>query len=331
MAAVRRTLGTEAWDMRCNRGMTWAELLIAVMLVAVIAAFILPVIAQYTNGDRRRHDMATEMNMRQISYGILQYMQDNEEKLPRAGWDCLDSSSDKSFKRGDSNQCGGNGWQDVIGPYVNSKSIFLNPDDKSEAGDGPWGAGTGTDFNTTDGNFSILYNDLLAHKMPTTRTGYADPAHQNKHADGFQLSEIRDPSQCLMICEGHGGWDRCSTKTPPTLAVTDWTGSTDLQNKWHHDYTITGNCTFLMATSAYSGLVMIRKGLPFYESGGGNVAYVDGHCGFKLYSTATGLPALCKSLPWTEVMDPKQRNVKADSCRDPDNPLPGGWGGGNWF
>ena len=319
-----------------KKGFTLIELLVVIAIIAILAAILFPVFAQVRNKARAT---AGEMNIRQISYGILQYMQDNEEKGPRAGYDCRNQADttpgdNTLFQVGGGNQCGGDGWQDVIGPYVKSKTIFVSPGDQSEIGEGPWGGGTGTTGTYTDGQFSLLYNDLLAHKMPARTTGgavgFAAPDQQDPRSDGLPLSAIADPTQCLLICEGHGGWDKASA-VDANNTVTDWTGSTDIQNKWHHEFSVSGNCDFFMSATSYDGMAFVRIGLPFYN-GGGNVAFVDGHQAFKLYSSAAGLPAVCKSLPWPATMDPSQRKKdSADSCRDANNPLPGNWTNPNWF
>jgi prepilin-type N-terminal cleavage/methylation domain-containing protein/prepilin-type processing-associated H-X9-DG protein len=316
-----------------KKGFTLIELLVVIAIIAILAAILFPVFAQVRNKARAT---AGELNIRQVSYAVIQYMQDNEEKAPRAGYDCLNNTTDPTiFAVGEGNQCGGDGWQNVIGPYVKSKTIFISPGDQSQVGEGPWGGGTGNDFNTTDGQFSLLYNDLLAHKMgtksgSTSDPGYADPADQTIPADGLPLAAIKDPTQCLLLCEGHGGWNKVGGAPPAAIVVTDWTGSTDLQNKWHHEYTVSGNCDQFLSAVAYSGESFIRIGLPFYN-GGGNVAFIDGHQAFKLYSGANGLPALCKSLPWPQTMDPSQLGANKDSCRDTNNPLPALWTNPNWY
>ena len=317
---------------RNQTGISGPQLLISLLILGFLVVFVIfPFIAVLVNKSKNPQTVIGEMNIRLVSYGIIQYMQDNDQKLPRAGLDCLDHSSDpKIFKRGERNQCGGNDWQDAISPYVKGRSVFVSPADKSDVGGGPWGGGTGTNLKASDGHFSLLYNDLLSHAMPTKSGGYADPAHEDKRANGLKLAEITSPYECILLAEGHGGWDKCSTKTPPLLVATDWTGSTDLQNKWHHDYTISGNYTGFMSIADYSGVVTIQHGLPFYN-GGGNVAFVDGHQQFKQYSDPHGSPVLCRTLPWTEAMDPKQRNKDRDSCTDPNNPVAAGWGGSNWF
>jgi prepilin-type N-terminal cleavage/methylation domain-containing protein len=110
-----------------KKGFTLIELLVVIAIIAILAAILFPVFAQVRNKARAT---AGELNIRQVSYAVIQYMQDNEEKAPRAGYDCLNNTTDPTiFAVGEGNQCGGDGWQNVIGPYVKSKTIFISPGD----------------------------------------------------------------------------------------------------------------------------------------------------------------------------------------------------------
>jgi prepilin-type N-terminal cleavage/methylation domain-containing protein/prepilin-type processing-associated H-X9-DG protein len=315
---------------RNRKGFSLLELIVILVLIAVLAAILTPVFTQWRIDAQSRQG---EQNIRLLTQGILQYAQDHDNKFPRLGYDC--ASHDYSngaystiFAPGETNQCGGDTWQNVVGPYVHDPSIFLAPGDKSNPGEGPWGGGTGTNFNTTDGNLSYVVNDFLAHPMPTRSDGYADPSQLDVRANGLPLTTVKTPANCLMICEGHGGWDKVTGST--TIVATDWTGSTDLQNKWHHDYSLV-NETFLLTSRGYQfGQTMIRIGLPFNHNGG-NVGFADGHTAFVPYATPSGIPMLCKTLSWPKTMDPLQRNADHDGCKDPNNPPGVGWTTPNWF
>jgi prepilin-type N-terminal cleavage/methylation domain-containing protein/prepilin-type processing-associated H-X9-DG protein len=318
---------------RPRSGFSLIELVVVIGIVAMLAAILLPVVTQMRIAEQKR---TGDKNIRKVGLAILSYMRDNDGKFPRSGYDCRNHDDSfpgdfTVFAEGEGNQCGGDGWQDVVGPYVGDPAAFVSTRDKSAVGEGPWGGGTGTSFNTTDGNLSFAINDLLAHRMPTNSGGYADPSQQDPVADGLRLSDVRTPSECVLLAEGHSGWDKAgATDGNPNVVVTDWTGSTDIQNKWHHQYTIDGNCTFQLTSSAYDGSQFIRLGLPF-NNNGGNVLFTDGHVRFVPYQNSAGFPVLCSTLPWTTSMDPQQRNADRDSCNDPNNPLPASWTNPNWF
>jgi prepilin-type N-terminal cleavage/methylation domain-containing protein/prepilin-type processing-associated H-X9-DG protein len=315
---------------RLQKGFTLFELLLAIGIIAMLAAILLPVFSEVRNASNRK---ASDGNMQKIGKGILQYMEDNDDKFPRTGYDCrshLDSVPGDTaiFGAGEANQCGGDGWQDVIGPYVKDPAAFVTENDKSAVGEGPWGGGAGTTGTNTDGNFSFLMNMTLAHKMPDRRDGYADPSKMNPISDGLRKSDVKTAAECVLITEGHGGWDKASAPDAHPV-LTDWTGSTDIQNKWHHENTLL-NDDFFVTSTAYDGMKFVRQGLPF-DNKGGNVLFVDGHQKYVRFQTDAGLPQLCKTLPWTKHMDPQQRKANLNSCKDTDNPLPGNWTNPNWF
>jgi prepilin-type processing-associated H-X9-DG protein len=315
---------------KSGQGYTLTELLVVIGTVAVLAAILLPVVA---NSALARHRYTSGENLNLVGKAVLQYLEDNDGKYPRAGYSCrnhLDTvpGDNTLFAAGEANQCGGDEWQDAVGPYVHDKRIFLDSADYSEVGEGPWGGGTDTTGTTTDGNLSFIINDLLSHQTPTSAKGYADVARQDLHSNGLRISDVKTPSQCLLLAEGHSGWDKASASDAHPV-LTDWTGSTDIQNKWHHDYSL-GNCSFLLTSTAYDGMQFVRVDLPFHRDGA-NMFYADGHAAFVVLQDKTGKPLLCKNLPWTKNVDPKQRHAERNSCRDSDNPLPGGWTNPNWY
>jgi prepilin-type N-terminal cleavage/methylation domain-containing protein/prepilin-type processing-associated H-X9-DG protein len=320
-------------NLRAQRGFTLIELLVVIGIIAILAAIIFSVFVQ-TRGKARQ--TAGEMNIRQVSLAVLQYMQDNDEKGPRAAFDCESYvGGNTNMKPGTQNQCGGDSWANAVAPYIKNKAVFTAPGDESAVDGCVTGNGCGNNFTTTDGNFSLLYNDRLSHKMPT-KDGYSYPPDQEVESNGIPLSVVKTPSDCVLLMEGHGGWDKVTGRPASVIVATDWTGSTDLQNKWHHEYTISVNFDGFMSKYDYQGISYIRSGLPFYNNGG-NVAFVDGHSSFKVYCDSSGKPALCKSLPWTQTIDPSQvgyldnmGNV-VDSCHDPNNPLGAGYDTPNWF
>ena len=71
-----------------------------------------------------------------------------------------------------------------MAPYHKNAGIFISPADASRPN---WDWGVGSDFQATDGNFTLLINDLLTHQMPTTAQGYADPNNQVHFASGLSL------------------------------------------------------------------------------------------------------------------------------------------------
>ncbi len=99
--------------MRKLNGFTLIELLVVIAIIAVLAAILFPVFAQAREKARQS---SCASNMRQISTGVLMYIQDYDEKLAPVA--ILDSQSVNDIP-----------WPDLIAPYLKSKQIRLCPSD----------------------------------------------------------------------------------------------------------------------------------------------------------------------------------------------------------
>ncbi len=296
-----------------KKGFTLIELLVVIAIIAILAAILFPVFAQARSKARQASGTS---NSKQGTLGILMYVQDYDEQFPRAGWECMEPGQGTPPLTVE-NACGATNWINVTGPYIKNTGIFTSPGDASKGSVG----------NAPDGNISLLINDLLSHNMGTTN-GYSDINNkQEQPSSGLSLAVVNAPADCVILAEGHGGWDKVSTSSSAAAQGKDISGSTDIHNRWHREQTISGAQTFILAGKSYGDWGQRTTGAPFYN-GGGIISYTDGHAKYIKMADANGNPILCSTLKWTQHMDPQQRNVDADGCTAADN-LPGG-GPGNW-
>lgn len=93
------------------RGFTLIELLVVIAIIALLAAILFPVFARARENARRA---SCQSNMKQVNLGILQYVQDNDERKPMAVYD---TGSTGTTPR----------WQTFIMPYVKSTQVFDCP------------------------------------------------------------------------------------------------------------------------------------------------------------------------------------------------------------
>jgi prepilin-type N-terminal cleavage/methylation domain-containing protein len=296
---------------RCKQGFTLIELLVVIAIIAILAAILFPVFAQARSKARQASGTS---NAKQVGLGILMYVQDYDEQFPRAGWDCLKPG-------GIENGCGATSWPNAANPYVKNAGVFTSPGDASHAdsiGDAP------------DGRVSLLINDLLSHDMGTTN-GYSDIANkQAALASGLPLASVNAPADCVLLAEGHCGWDKVNSVDGQNSAAAngpDITNSTNIHSRFHREQTISGYQTFLLAGKSYADWGQRTTGAPFYNDGG-IVQFSDGHAKYIKMRDSAGNPILCSTLKWTKHMDPNQRNADRDGCGDPNN-LPGS-GVANW-
>ncbi len=100
-----------------RKGFTLIELLVVIAIIAILAAILFPVFARARENARRS---SCQSNMKQIGLGIIQYVQDYDEKFP--------NSSDTN------NRVGNNiiaTWDLQIQPYVKSVQLLTCPSDTS--------------------------------------------------------------------------------------------------------------------------------------------------------------------------------------------------------
>ena len=87
---------------------TLIELLVVIAIIAILAAILFPVFARARENARRS---SCQSNLKQIGLGIIQYVQDYDEKLPYA---CDDNDGQRP-------------WQVTTQPYLKSAQIFKCP------------------------------------------------------------------------------------------------------------------------------------------------------------------------------------------------------------
>lgn len=297
-----------------RNGFTLIELLVVIAIIAILAAILFPVFAKVRENARRTAGLN---NAKQAGIAIMQYVQDADERLPRAGWGDQD---DQATPPKWHNTHGVGEWQDATAPFHKSAGIFQAVGDSATTG------GSGV-VDPDNGNCSLLFNDLLDHRMDTNAAGFADPTNQDRQQVGAMIGSINAPTDCVMLIEGHDGWDKSNGAALPP----DWTGSTSPKSKWHLEECLSGYHTFVVAGTSYGGWGQHTTGTPFY-SGKCVVAYCDGHAKAITVKDGNGNLTICSSLPWTKSIDPLQRKADdtADYCNMSGLNPPGQGSSGNW-
>lgn len=101
---------------RNKYGFTLIELLIVIAIIAILAAILFPVFARARENARRS---SCQSNLRQIGLGMLQYVQDNDERMPFVLVGQVINTPDTDYE--------GYIWQDAIYPYVKNEALFNCP------------------------------------------------------------------------------------------------------------------------------------------------------------------------------------------------------------
>jgi prepilin-type N-terminal cleavage/methylation domain-containing protein len=105
--------------LRNRKGFTLIELLVVIAIIAILAAILFPVFARARENARRTSCVS---NLKQIGLGLMQYVQDYDEKLPTAYIITTATPPDGMFWSG-----GAWFWQQIIYPYTRSKQIYVCP------------------------------------------------------------------------------------------------------------------------------------------------------------------------------------------------------------
>src|SRR5580698_2205488 len=102
--------------MQKRNGVTLIELLVVIAIIAILAAILFPVFAQ---AREKARGISCLSNTKQLSTGILMYVQDYDEYYP------IGFISDNPAGWG-----GPFSWVETIQPYIKNLSAFVCPDDQ---------------------------------------------------------------------------------------------------------------------------------------------------------------------------------------------------------
>ena len=107
---------TKEIELKKYIGFTLIELLVVIAIIAILAAILFPVFAKVREKARQTSCLS---NLKQIGLGLVQYVQDYDEKYPY-------TIQTHNFNNGF-------GWAGTVYPYVKSTAVFTCPDDATAA------------------------------------------------------------------------------------------------------------------------------------------------------------------------------------------------------
>ncbi len=181
---------------RLRAGFTLIELLVVIAIIAILAAILFPVFGRARENARRA---SCQSNEKQMGLGLLQYAQDNSERLPSA---CIESTA---------GQCnpGDVVWMSVIQPYLKSTQIFECP---SADFDGSLFKTANTSAAGYDNTAPLSFAAGAAGSYSMNRAFYdaaavggrGPGAYGASPGAGMKLSSLQDPTNTLWVGDGNG-------------------------------------------------------------------------------------------------------------------------------
>ncbi len=102
-----------------RHGFTLIELLVVIAIIAILAAILFPVFARARENARRA---SCQSNLKQIALGVMQYVQDYDERMPQQWQDRNGSGGyNPTTPPTENNDMG---WTMLVQPYLKSWQIF---------------------------------------------------------------------------------------------------------------------------------------------------------------------------------------------------------------
>ncbi len=150
-----------------KKAFTLIELLVVIAIIAILAAILFPVFARARENARRA---SCQSNLKQIGLGILQYVQDYDERFPlyRVPASATVPTTFRPF-----------GWADAIQPYAKSTQILQCPSDSAATADEPDAVGY-TDY---------AYNLWVGGWGPTAKGA------------GMALAQLTQPTLTVLVTD----------------------------------------------------------------------------------------------------------------------------------
>jgi prepilin-type N-terminal cleavage/methylation domain-containing protein/prepilin-type processing-associated H-X9-DG protein len=165
---------------KARSGFTLIELLVVIAIIAILAAILFPVFAKAREKARQA---SCASNEKQIGLALMQYVQDNDEMFPDAGW------------------WGQPSWVLRTMPYVKTLAVFKCPDDALGLTGAPdASAWAGYYVSYTANAYHSGWNGSFAPALGPISASYAGWMDPNPQS----LAKMNRPADTILVAEKYG-------------------------------------------------------------------------------------------------------------------------------
>jgi len=179
---------------RRKHGFTLIELLVVIAIIAILAAILFPVFAQ---AREKARTISCLSNMKQISLGIMQYVQDYDETLPSER-PCADMTCAHHYT-----------WRATYLPYVKNDQIQICPSAPWARNEFDWPGFAGC---LQDGTMTLADAQANNHHSQSNIAFNGDVLNVGAGQER-KLAWIQQPASLLMLVETRDFWPDLGTWT----------------------------------------------------------------------------------------------------------------------
>lgn len=180
-------------EYNCRKcGFTLIELLVVIAIIAILAAILFPV---FTSAKEKSRQSVCLSNLKQMTAGLMMYINDNGEKTPpvwAVGQDVWKTDGSPST------------WCDLIRPYVKTLELYRCPSDPVFLRNTPWVA---SNYGLNPG-FTVFDN-----------TGHFRFRYDRYFCQPVMMSQITKPGLTMMAGDKYGKSARMWTDNHNHIAV----------------------------------------------------------------------------------------------------------------
>jgi len=204
---------------------TLIELLVVIAIIAILAAILFPVFARARENARRS---SCQSNLKQIGLGLIQYVQDYDERTPlQVQSSGLNHEDAAYYSDGPANPNSSVNWIWATYPYIKSYQVFKCPSSTDSAA-------FGLPYNTNgNNNTNYLLNKVVVNKSVAAIPATAETIWASEDTNSYGVAVVRPYYDTgfgkytawvvnsydtvhfdggnLLFCDGHVKWRKQST------------------------------------------------------------------------------------------------------------------------